>query len=43
MISAWIESPRAQEVSYELLFGDQVLTSGKHSGAGRPQPFGLPR
>ncbi len=31
MISGWIESPRAQEVSYELVFGDQVLTSGQRT------------
>ncbi|HVU86491.1 MAG TPA: vWA domain-containing protein [Pirellulales bacterium] len=31
MISGWVESPRAQEVSYELVFGDQVLTKGKRT------------
>ena len=28
MISAWVDSPRPQDVSYELLCGDQVLASG---------------
>ena len=28
MISAWVDSPRPQDVSYELVCGDQVLATG---------------
>jgi len=31
MISAWVDSPRPQEVSYELVCGDQVLSTGQRA------------
>ena len=31
MISAWVDSPRPQEVSYELMCGDQVLATGQRA------------
>ena len=31
MISAWVDSPRPQEVAYELVCGEQVLASGQRA------------